>query len=201
MPPVFGEGNPREPVLVRATSIAAIALVVVGCNRPASPLPTLPADALPGMTSETTSLSIDSLAADALDRDALRSLLDDAGYLGGRERTYAGPGRSFSLAVTRVLVFEDADGAAAYVAWVREHPSDLLGTAETLPPLDLPGAPFLLEHIPGGCCPKAVPIYLSAWRRGSTVLFVRASGRRADPVSMETLAGRLDRLVRDDPDA
>lgn len=186
---------------MRATRVGWLVLALAACGRDAPLPPVLPADALPGMESEVSTVSADALARDALDPPALADLLDDAGYLSGRERTYAGSGKEFSLATTRVLVFDAPDGAAAYLAWLRDHPSDLLGTVEPLDPLDLPGSPFLMVHLPGGCCPKAVPIYLSAWRRGSTVLFVRASGRQADASSVEELATALDRIVGEAPGA
>lgn len=135
------------------------------------------------------------LTRDALDPEQLDRLLDDAGFVLGRERTFSGPGARFSLAVTRILIFSSPDGAAAYVAWLRDHPDELIGVARRLQPLDLPGDPFLFVHTPGGCCPKDVPIYVSSWRRGSTVVFLRASGRRADPGSVQELAAELDLLV------
>jgi hypothetical protein len=153
------------------------------------------------MESEDSIIDAKTLAGDALDPEELTHLLDDAGFLAGRERTFSGPGERFSLAVTRVLMFSSIDGAASYLGWLRDHPEDLLGSAEALDPLDLPGDPFLMIHTPGGCCPKEVPIYLSAWQRGSTVVFLRASGRQADPGAVQELAAELDRVVRADADA
>lgn len=157
--------------------------------------PALPEDALPGMQSQVKAVDAALLARDALRPEQLDRLLNDAGFLSGRERTFSGPGERFSLAVTRVLVFSSPDGAATYVAWLRDHTDELIGVARTLPPLDLPGDPFLVVHTPGGCCPKDVPIYVSSWRRGSSVVFLRASGRRADPGSVQELAAELDLLV------
>jgi hypothetical protein len=187
---------------VRATRVLLLVLSLTACADEVTPVaPVLPADALPGMESELAAVDANMLASDALDPGQLGGLLDDAGFLSGRERTFSGPGERFSLVVTRVLVFASSAGAASYVGWLRGHPEDLLGTAQTLEPLELPGDPFLLGHRPGGCCPKDVPVYVSAWRRGSTVLFLRASGRRADPVSVQDLAADLDMLVKADAHA
>ncbi|HEX6399373.1 MAG TPA: hypothetical protein VF108_02755 [Actinomycetota bacterium] len=182
-------------MLVNATILGWILLAIIACGGPTPAPPALPPDALPGMQSELSDVTVDVLARDALEPAGLASLLEEAGYVSGRERTYAGPGANFSLAVTRVLVFDSPTGAAAYLDWLRGHTSDLLGSAEPLDPLDLPGSPFLQVHLPGGCCPKAVPIYVSAWRRGSTVLFVKASGRGADVRAVEALATELDDVV------
>ena len=176
---------------MRATHVATIVLIVVACSPETQSPPPLPPIDLPGMRSELAPMTADRLARDALEPAALASLLDDAGYRSGAERTYAGPGERFSLAITRVLAFDDEGGAESYLDWLRSHPDDLLGSAERLPPLDLPGS-FVAVHLPGGCCPKAVPIYLSAWRRGPTVLSVRASGRQADPDAVAELAAALD---------
>lgn len=183
------------PLLVLVVTVAA-------CARDAAPVPAgLPADALPGMKSEVAVLGVGALARDALDPSGLEELLGEMGYVSGRQRTFSGPGERFSLAITRVLSFESALGAGRYVSWLRAHPEDLLGGARTLDPLDLPGSPFLMTHLPGGCCPKAVPIYLSAWQRGPTVLFLKASGRQADIAAFEDLAEELDVVVGDGADA
>lgn len=187
---------------MRATGALLLVLSLSACAGDVIPIPpVLPADALPGMASEVASVDTKVLARDALQPTQLDRLLLDAGFLSGRERTFSGPGERFSLAVTRVLVFDSSGGAASYVGWLRDHPEDLLGTARTLEPLELPGDPFLVVHTPGGCCPKAVPIYVSAWQRGSTVLFLRASGRRADPSAVQELAAELDMMVKTDADA
>jgi hypothetical protein len=188
-------------VLMRATRAVMLFVSISACadNTPVPPV--LPADALPGMESEVATVDATVLARDALDAAELDRLLDEAGFLAGRERTFSGPGERFSLAVTRVLVFASSEGAASYVAWLRDHPEDLLGRTQRLEPLELPGEPFLLVHTPGGCCPKEVPIYLSAWQRGSTVVFLRASGRQADPGAVQGLAAELDQVVKADADA
>jgi hypothetical protein len=204
MPPPSPDGKPSEGVYLGATAVTllAVVLTVAACARDAASVPTgLPADALPGMQSEVAVLGAAALARDALDPAGLEKLLGEVGYVSGRQRTFSGPGERFSLAITRVLVFESADGAGRYVSWLRAHPEDLLGKAQALEPLNLPGSPFLMIHLPGGCCPKAVPIYLSAWRRGHTVLFLKASGRQADVGAVEDLAEELDVVVGDRIDA
>jgi hypothetical protein len=187
---------------LNTTRALLLTLILSACAGNATPIPpSLPAAALPGMESEDSIIDAKTLAGDALDSEELTHLLDDAGFLAGRERTFSGPGQRFSLAVTRVLVFASSDGAASYVAWLRDHPEDLVGRAQRLEPLELPGEPFLLVHTPGGCCPKEVPIYLSAWQRGATVVFLRASGRQADPGAVQELAAELDGVVKADADA
>jgi hypothetical protein len=184
-----------------ATRVTWILVIVAACaDQAPTPPPELPPIELRGMQSELTAVTAQRLARDALEPDMLASLLEDAGYRSGAERTYAGPGERFSLAITRVLSFDDPDGAEAYLAWLHDHSSELLGSAEPLPPLELPGS-FVAVHVPGGCCPKAVPVYLSAWRRGSSVLSVKVSGRGADPEAVEDLATALDSSAGDAPDA
>jgi hypothetical protein len=180
-------------MLVRATRVAIFTLVLSSCSSAATiEPPSLPALSFPQMDTERSTVTIDVLASDASDPGSLASLLEDAGFRAGVERTYAGPGERFSLAVTRLVAFDDVGGAEAYLAWLREHPSDLIGVVEPLAPLDLPGSPFLTVHVPGGCCPKEVPIYLTAWRRGSRVVSLRVSGRGLERAVVEDLAGRLD---------
>jgi hypothetical protein len=195
MPPSTNPGKPKEAVLLRATLIgffiASIALSP--CAQESVSIPAgLPARVLPGMDMEVEILGAPSVARDALDPPTLERLLEDGGYVSGRQQLFSGAGERFSLAIARVLVFGSPAGAGRYVEWLRTHPEDLLGTAEMLDPLDLPGSPFLMVHRPTGCCPKEVPIYLSAWRRGATVLFLRASGRSTDVAAVQDLAVELD---------
>jgi hypothetical protein len=177
------------------------ALVALGaCAGRETPLP-IPAMPLSNMTVEHRVLSVEGLARDAADPGAMSVVLDDTGFATGAERTYAGPGDDFSLAISRILAFDDPEGARAYLAWLETHASTLIGAIEPLPPLDLPGSPFLVMHRSGGCCPKAVPIYASAWRRGATVLYLQASGRGADPEAFEGLARDFDAAVSGAVDA
>jgi hypothetical protein len=202
MPPFRWRWKSREAVLLGTTRVSVLFLILSACAGNATPVPpVLPADALGGMESEDSVIDASTLARDALDPEELARLLDDAGFLAGRERTFSGPGERFSLAVTRVLVFSSTDGAASYLGWLRDHPRDFLGSAEAIDPLDLPGEPFLMVHTPGGCCPKAVPIYLSAWQRGTTVVFLRVSGRQTDPGAVQELAADLDEVVDASADA
>lgn len=189
-------------MLLRATRVASIALVLVACGgSSSSDPPALPTLSFPEMDTERTTITIEALASDASDPGSLASLLEDAGFRAGSERTYAGPGERFSLAVTRLLAFDDAEGAEVYLAWLRDHPTDLIGRVESLAPLELPGSPFLTVHVPGGCCPKEVPIYLSAWRRGHSVVSLRVSGRGLERDDVEDLAGQLDAALREPADA
>jgi len=169
-------------------------VMLVACAGAATPV-SIPPLGLPKMETEHRVVSAERLAHDATDPPAMTAALDDAGFASATERTYAGPGDRFSLAITRVLSFEDADGAQTYLSWLEDHASTLVGAVEVRPPLDLPGSPFVVVHLPGGCCPKAVPIYASAWRRGVHVLYLQASGRRADPSAFEALARDFDHAV------
>ena len=182
---------------MRATRLLWIVAIVSACASPPEAPPRVPELPLAGMETELSTLTIEHLARDASDPGSLASLLEDAGFRSGSERTYAGPGERFSLAVTRVLAFDDAEGAETYLAWLREHPSEFLGTVERLPPLDLPGSPFLTVHLPGGCCPKEVPIYLAAWRRGSAVVSLRVSGRGLEDDAVRELVAQVDTTLRE----
>jgi hypothetical protein len=92
MPPAPNEGNPGT-VPERATLVGLIALALVGCGGSSSTEPpSLPTLSFPGMDTERTTISIAALASDASDPGSLTSLLEDAGFRAGSERTYAGPG-------------------------------------------------------------------------------------------------------------
>jgi hypothetical protein len=178
--------------------LAALALGVVlaGCGgderRSASALQTLPPDALPELTSRTRSLDAEALAADALDPAALADLLAQAGFETGREREFSGKTKTFDHVVARVLRFASADGADAYLDWLRRHGNDILGRAapaKLAPPGDS-GVAFMLVRC--GTCKKELPTFLAGWRRGDVVLSLLAAGSGANPNRFDDLAHDFD---------
>jgi hypothetical protein len=180
--------------LLLALVASALLGLAVGCGggdeRPTPP--TLPPSALPELSSEARELDREALAADALQPGALAELLDEAGYVSGREREFFGHGASFDRVVARSLRFESTEGADRYIRWVRTHPRDLLGEAEERPRLELGSSGVLLTLVPCGTCKKELPTHLAAWRRRDVVLSLLASGRGANPERFAALARRLD---------
>jgi hypothetical protein len=188
----------NEASLYRITLI--VVLVCAACSEgslkvSSAQLPALPGEALPELRSQTSTIGFQAVTAEALDPADLEGVLQDAGFLSGRERRFSGRTSGFTNVVTRVLAFETPDGATAYVDWVRSHPDNLIGKFTAEEPLDLPGSPFLAVHAPDPCCPKDLPIYLSAWRRDTFVLFVRASGPGAGRRNVTQLAEKMDGIV------
>jgi hypothetical protein len=179
--------------------VALVALLAAGCrsgtgaeSAPEAPPATLPARALPDLTSRARTLDVSALAADALQPAALEALLRDAGYVMGSEREFSGKTRTFDHVVARTLGFADAAGADAYLDWLRRHGDDILGRAEPagLSPPGGSGVVFRLARC--GSCKKELPTFLAGWRRGDTVLTLLAAGSGADEARFSSLAGRLD---------
>jgi hypothetical protein len=80
-------------VLVRATRVAMIAVVLMACaSPPPTAPPSLPTLSFPRMEIERSAITIGMLASDASDPGSLATLLEEAGFLSGSERIYAGPG-------------------------------------------------------------------------------------------------------------
>ena len=153
---------------------------------------TLPAAALPELASRARTLHPAAVAADALQPASVERLLDEAGYVTGREREFSGRTKIFDHVVARTLVFETPLGAGTYVAWLQGHGDDVLGRAERAK-LAAPGddaAVFTLA--PCGTCKKELPTFFAGWRRGETVLTLLAAGSGANPKRFSALARRLD---------
>jgi hypothetical protein len=146
------------------------------------------------MNTSVTTLGIESLADDAVDAAELKVLLDDAGFLTGRERVFSARNAPLQRIQSRVLVFDSNAGAARYVGWLRSHAEELIGPTEELRSLPLPGSPFLLLSTPDCGCHNAAPIYLAAWSRGPVALTLKAtgSGSRADVIE---IVRAMDRMV------
>ena len=183
--------------LVAASALALGLLLALTACAAESPQPhsTLRSDVLPGLASRTRSLDAEAIAADALDPEPLLRLLEKAGYVIGSEREFSGQTSAFNHVVARVLLFEDSEGAGAYLDWLASHGSDILGQAQRHRPLALPGSPLFFSHIRTGCCPKETPTFLTAWQRGATVFWLLASGPGANRQTVTSLAGDLASVV------
>ncbi len=179
---------------MRALPLAILVAVLAGCGADRSePLPApLAAAALPGLTSRDRELPADVLAADAFAPDELRTLLDDGGYTGGREREFSGHTDTFDHVVARTLRFDDPAGASAYLAWVAAHTLDLVGRTRTRPPLPVGRQSLLFELEPCSTCKKQLPTLVAVWRRGGAVGYLLASGRKIDRGTVGPLAAKVD---------
>jgi hypothetical protein len=137
-------------------------------------------------------LDAERVAADALDAQALASLLADAGFEAAVERTYSGPGSQIRRVAVRVIRFEDLAGAERYLSWLRTHADEVIG--ELAATVDTDAGPVFV-HEPGGCCPKELPLAMAAWRAGSEVIRVILAGPAADGPAGVGLLTRLRELT------
>ena len=176
-----------------------LALVVVlaatACGGEDEPPPapqTLAAAALPDLDSRTRTLATADVAFDALQPAALEELLAESGYETGSEREFSGKTTTFDHVVARTLVFESADGALAYLGWLRGHGDDVLGRAipAKIAPPGESGVAFELERC--GTCKKELPTFLAGWQRGETVLTLLAAGSGASPARFTALVREHD---------
>jgi len=161
----------------------------------AAALPGLPAASLPGYVIDVTRLDIAALSTDALDPPSLEALLAGAGFEAGAQRRFTARGKRLTEVVARVLRFRSADGAGAYLAWLRAHGADLLGArARAADPPRFPNA-IAYSHGPSGCCTKDTFQYFAAWTRGSYALTLLVGGPGAGRQSAVPLAEELDARV------
>jgi len=149
-----------------------------------------------GLNESGASLDAESAATDAIDPASLATLLTTHGFQGGRERVYAGRNGPFARVVVRKWVFEDGDGAGAFLSWLHEHPRQLIGDAMPVDTAGLPSSVTLVEHEPSGCCHEEVPIYLASWQDDETVWTVRASGPRISHTNVIGLTKLIEHKVQ-----
>src|SRR4051794_32530270 len=107
---------------MRRTLAVATALLVAGCGgattKDGTTAPGVP-DFLPALPSTARTLDADVLAADSLHPDELAHVLEQAGFVIGSEREFAGRSKTFEHVVVRRLRFGSAAGAERYLAWIR----------------------------------------------------------------------------------
>ena len=181
---------------MRALLLALVlVLAATACGGEDEPPPapqTLAAAALPELDSRTRTLATADVAFDALDQASLEQLLAESGYRTGSEREFSGKTTTFDHVVARTLVFENADGALAYLGWLRGHGDDVLGRAipAKIAPPGESGVAFELERC--GTCKKELPTFLAGWQRGETVLTLLAAGTGASPARFTALVREHD---------
>lgn len=187
-----------------ARIVPAIVLLLAACasapptiehaDAPSRP-PLMPASVLPRMTDDVDALDVAELANEVTDPDGLRSVLADAGFETATQRSFGGGTGAFSRVVARGLAFDADAGAAAFVAWFGEHAPQEFITSERISPAGVPDEVAVFRHEPDGCCHNDVPVFLAAWQRGSSVLFLHAGGRKANMPAFVDLISTYDRAA------
>ena len=190
----------RAVVLAVAVALAAVAcrsdaVMDPGLIPAADAPPVLPASALPRMTSDATSVDVDRLANEVAHPDELRAMLDEAGFSSAAQRSFGAGTGAFSRVLARGLAFETEAGAAAFVGWFGDNADEEIITAERISPPDVADGVVVFRHEPDGCCHNDVPVYLAAWQRGSSVLYLHVGGRRANTRAFVDLIASYDREV------
>lgn len=183
-------GGKSRPVIA-----VLVGLLLAACGSAAPGPRAIPADALPGVAGEAIRLDAAAVAIGANDTTELETLLADAGFVAGAERSFGQVDGGRKRALARVLVFDQADGARRYVAWLLEHVDELIGDSESLTLPQLPGARFLVVNEPDACCPRETPVYLAAWGSGATVVTLEVGGVGVEPADVKILASQLDAAI------
>jgi hypothetical protein len=159
----------------------------------APPAPqTIPAGALPGTASHVVALDVQMVATDAIAPEELETLLLDAGFEGGSERTFSKVVGGRRRLLARVLEFEAAVGARRYVRWLSDHVEELIGDADVDPALEAPGAGTVYVHEPDPCCHNDTRIFLAAWAEGTRAITLEIAGQAARASAVAELASKLD---------
>lgn len=102
-------------------------ILTASCGpEPQSPAPRaptiqpIPAEALPGRAAQPIELDVRDVSTDAADADELKALLERAGFVAGTERRFSRTVGGRRMTRARILVFETARGAQAYLGWLEE---------------------------------------------------------------------------------
>jgi hypothetical protein len=143
---------------------------------------------LPGMLSVTRVLTVDELAGDA-SISGLAAKVRSWGYLDGRERVFQGQSRHLTLVISRSLIFGDAAGASAYVAFVKANSSAFFGDGDGVQPLDSEGRSGWTFSPPACACHMANPAVVGVVQSGAGVIWLEINGPDA---TSSLLASLLD---------
>jgi hypothetical protein len=191
--------------IVGLALVAGLFAVACGSHAPlASPtratrhvpaLEPIPEAALPGSPADPVQLDAAAVAVDAVDVAGLRSLLGDAGFVGGTQRQFSRVRAGRRRILARVLEFETPAGAARYLDWLRTHADDVIGDAAPNVDLDTPRNGIVFVHEPNPCCHNETRYFLAMWHEGPTVVTVEIAGEGAQASDVPELLSQLDAAV------
>ena len=166
-----------------------------GTTGPTHVLEPIPPRALPGNSADPTDLDAASIASDAVDVEALESLLDRAGFVGGTQRQFSRVRNGRRRILARVLMFQTPGGASAYVGWLRDHGDEVIGKATPTADLRAPSQGVVLVHEPNPCCHNETRMFLAMWHEGSMVVTIQIAGEGAREADVPELLSQLDAAV------
>lgn len=184
--------QPSRRCRLRSAAVATVLLAT--CGGDAAPPTALPVEIEGFRSNSLAELDAREVAADAIDVQALATLLDSAGFGSAIERSYTGPGQGIRRMDVRIVRFSSEPGAERYLAWQREHVSDVIGDAKLATEHQLAGAPIYL-HMPDGCCTKETVLALAMWRKGPAVVRVLVAGPGADGAKAASMIEDLYRSI------
>ena len=183
------------PLLSRVGVVLAL-VGTTACGAEPTPPPSIPTDAVTALdAAPTRTLTVEEVADDALDPSDLAEILSDAGYRSGAERAFTGRLDVRSVTV-RVLAFGSPSGVETYLGWLRDHMRDVIGPIDVSTTITVQGSEVpVYGHLPGGCCPKDAPVYLTGWSAGSNAITVLAIGPGVDEGTVADVVAGVDRRI------
>lgn len=171
----------------QALVLAALMVMVAACGATTATgsITVLSDSAVPGVPSTTKSLTAQDLSKDA-SIPGFGAQIESWGFIRGAERTFQGQSRHLTFVDSRGLVFRDATGAGAYVAFVHDHVTDFFGIGG-VQPLVAQGRPGW-QMTPSACaCHLANPVVIGVVSSGSEVVWLEINGPDATPALLMSL--------------
>jgi hypothetical protein len=163
---------------------------------PAAPtLEPIPAEALPGRAAQPKELDAREVSTDAVDVDELEALLEGGGFVAGTERRFSRTVGGRRITLARILVFETARGAQAYLGWLQDHVDEVIGDARPVDGLSVPDGTIVFVHQPNPCCHGETRLVLAAWNDGDTVKTLELGGQVVETSVVPELISTFERAV------
>ncbi len=177
---------------LRGVLIAVLAgTVVTGCGSSAAAgrPPTLPAGAVPYLTSAVKPLSPGRLAREAGD-PKFAGRLRHWGFEAGADRYFQGESRRLQMVDSRTLRFRGSPGATAFMTFMRTHLDPILGSFAQVSGYLSGGRRGILAVAQECQCHLANPTFLAVVVRGGIVSWLEINGPGATRRRVKALLGR-----------
>ena len=173
---------------------AVVALAAAACGQSSSaatpsPPPVLPAKAVSYLPSSLRTLTAEQLLKET-SGPGMADSLSRWGFQIGAERLFQGHSNVLKVVESRTLLFSKPAGAAAYVKFVHDHPTQVFGAPPMQTALVSNGRRGWAITLAACACHMATPSLVGVTSSGHRVTWLEVNGPKASTATLAALMAK-----------